>query len=115
MIEVNMTYLGQTHPDRPRRSGVDAKVLCAPVSATLFQTQFEFGFAWANEESTRKQYGPLSADTQVACCSTPFDEKKVRAGKLSEGFPEVRVDLYECNEKVFFGEMTFFLWSGLMP
>lgn len=26
---------------------------------------------------------------------------------LSEGFPEVRVDLYEFNNKVYFGEMTF--------
>lgn len=26
---------------------------------------------------------------------------------LSEGFPEVRVDLYEYNDKVYFGEMTF--------
>lgn len=44
-----------------------------------------------------------------------FEEMKVLAGKLSKGFPEVRVDLYECNGKVYFGEMTFFHWSGLMP
>lgn len=29
------------------------------------------------------------------------------AGLLSQGFPEVRVDLYEYNGKVYFGEMTF--------
>ena len=31
---------------------------------------------------------------------------------LSEGFPAVRVDLYSVQGKVYFGEMTFFPWSG---
>lgn len=44
-----------------------------------------------------------------------FDEMKKLAKKLSEGIPQVRVDLYECNGKVYFGEMTFFHWSGLVP
>ena len=29
------------------------------------------------------------------------------AGKLSEGIPQVRVDLYEVGGKPYFGEMTF--------
>lgn len=29
------------------------------------------------------------------------------AEKLSEGFPFVRVDLYNINHKIYFGEMTF--------
>lgn len=44
-----------------------------------------------------------------------FEEMKVLASKLSKGIPHVRVDLYECNGKVYFGEMTFFHWSGLKP
>lgn len=31
---------------------------------------------------------------------------------LSSGFPFVRVDLYYINGKVYFGEMTFYPWSG---
>ena len=34
------------------------------------------------------------------------------ASKLSEGFPFVRVDLYNINGKIYFGEMTFFPASG---
>lgn len=34
------------------------------------------------------------------------------ARKLSAGFPAVRVDLYSIGEKIYFGEMTFFPWSG---
>jgi len=29
------------------------------------------------------------------------------AARLSEGFPQVRVDLYEIDGKIYFGEMTF--------
>ncbi len=42
-------------------------------------------------------------------------EKMIEVGrKLSKGFPEVRVDLYESNGKVFFGEMTFTALGGMM-
>ena len=37
------------------------------------------------------------------------------AEKLSKGIPQVRVDFYEANGKIYFGEMTFFHWSGLVP
>ena len=34
------------------------------------------------------------------------------AEKLSDGFPFVRVDLYNIEGKVYFGELTFYPWSG---
>lgn len=34
------------------------------------------------------------------------------AKKLSKDFPFVRVDLYEVNGRVYFGELTFYPWSG---
>lgn len=34
------------------------------------------------------------------------------AKQLSAGFPAVRVDLYSIQGKIYFGEMTFFPWSG---
>ena len=34
--------------------------------------------------------------------------------KLSAGIPYVRVDSYIHNNKVYFGEITFYTWSGLM-
>lgn len=37
------------------------------------------------------------------------------AQKLSRGIPHVRVDLYEVNGRVYFGEMTFYHWSGMVP
>ena len=44
-----------------------------------------------------------------------FEEMKQLAAKLSKGIPQVRVDFYEVGHRIFFGEMTFFHWSGLMP
>jgi len=36
------------------------------------------------------------------------------AEKLSQRIPHVRVDFYEVNGKLYFGEMTFSHWSGLV-
>ncbi|MBO7562333.1 MAG: glycosyltransferase [Bacteroidales bacterium] len=36
------------------------------------------------------------------------------AERLSEGFPEVRVDLYYTNNKIYFGELTFTSLGGTM-
>lgn len=44
-----------------------------------------------------------------------FEEMKIIASKLSEGIPQVRVDLYEANGRIYFGEMTFFHFAGMMP
>ena len=46
---------------------------------------------------------------------TCFDEMKVLAAKLSKGVPHVRVDFYEVDGKVYFGEMTYSHWGGMMP
>ena len=44
-----------------------------------------------------------------------YNEMIKLAEKLSSGIPQVRVDFYDVNGKVYFGEMTFSHWSGLMP
>lgn len=41
-----------------------------------------------------------------------YDEMKELAAKLSKGLPEVRVDLYEVNGRIYFGEYTFFSLDG---
>lgn len=41
-----------------------------------------------------------------------FDEMLAVAEKLSEDFPAVRVDLYNIGGKIYFGELTFYPWSG---
>lgn len=44
-----------------------------------------------------------------------FELMKELASKLSKGIPQVRVDLYNIDGKIYFGELTFFHHGGIMP
>lgn len=44
-----------------------------------------------------------------------FDEMVRLAALLSQGMPHVRVDFYDINGKIYFGEFTFFHFSGNVP
>lgn len=43
-----------------------------------------------------------------------FSEMLEASSILSKGFPEVRVDFYEIDRRLFFGEMTFTSGAGMM-
>ena len=61
---------------------------------------FKQGHPWATKE-IKKPAG--------------FEKMLDIASKLSKGFPHVRVDLYDINGEIYFGEMTFFHFSGNVP
>ena len=44
-----------------------------------------------------------------------FDKMIDLAEQISNGMRHVRVDLYNINGKIYFGELTFFHWSGIVP
>lgn len=44
-----------------------------------------------------------------------FEKMAELAGKLSEGIPQVRVDFYDVNGHIYFGELTFSHWGGIVP
>ena len=44
-----------------------------------------------------------------------FELMKSLAEKLSKDIPFVRVDFFDVNHHVYFGEFTFFDWGGLRP
>ena len=52
-----------------------------------------------------------AADREIPRPNNLDDMIKV-AEKLSEDFPYVRVDLYSVDGRVYFGELTFYPWSG---
>lgn len=54
-----------------------------------------------------------SDETKAVMLPVHFDEMVEFAEKLAKGIPFLRVDFYEVNERVYFGEMTFFPASGL--
>ena len=44
-----------------------------------------------------------------------FEEMIEIASKLSKGLKQSRIDLYNINGKIYFGEITFFHWDGYVP
>lgn len=46
---------------------------------------------------------------------TRYDEMIELAEKLSKGTAHLRVDFYEVDGKIYFGELTFYHYSGLVP
>ncbi len=44
-----------------------------------------------------------------------FEQMQELAAKLSTGIPHLRVDFYNINGRIYFGELTFYHWSGLTP
>lgn len=57
-----------------------------------------------HENATREILKPSSWDKMIEL-----------AEKLSEGIPQVRVDLYDVLGKIYFGEMTMFHFGGKKP
>lgn len=44
-----------------------------------------------------------------------WEDMKKLASRLSHGLPHVRVDLYEIDGRLYFGEYTFYHWGGFVP
>ena len=63
-------------------------------------------------------WNDLHIKTDCPCCgkeiNPPLNLKEMikTAAILSADFPAVRVDLYSVGERIYFGELTFFPWSG---
>lgn len=55
-----------------------------------------------------------SSFTETYEVPSRFDEMMEIAKTLSADFPAVRVDLYLVKGEIYFGELTFFPWSGYM-
>ena len=60
----------------------------------------------------RKDYRLLSYTPEIP---KTFEKMKEFAAILSKDMPHVRVDFYEINGNLYFGELTFFTCSGMVP
>lgn len=76
------------------------------------ETKFDFFDMDFNHLSMRN--GHPNSPRPIACPPS-FEKMKALAAKLSKGQPHVRVDLYDVNGQVYFGELTFYHWSGVVP
>lgn len=91
----------------------DGKVYCVYVIGNR-----EIGnhgqLAIMDEEFVRLPYQSVTQETMKDLPKKPknYDYMIEVAKKISSGYPHVRVDLYNVDGKVYFGEMTFFGASG---
>ena len=67
---------------------------------------FDMDFNHLNIENIHPQSGKVIEKPAL------FEEMKELAAKLSEGMKFVRIDLYEIEGKIYFGEFTFFHGGG---
>lgn len=77
-----------------------------------FDTRFDF-FDTEWNHLPFKQGHPLA--TKEIKKPVGFDKMLDLSRRLSKGFPHVRVDLYDINGQIYFGELTFFHFSGNVP
>lgn len=92
----------------------DAKALFIATDRQTAGEETKFDFFDMNFEHLDVRNGHPNAATPPAK-PINFELMKELAEKLSQGIPHVRVDFYEVNGKVYFGELTFFHWSGVVP
>lgn len=91
---------------------VEALFIATDRNKPDVETKFDFydkdfhhlPFTNGHPNSSKELHKPIS-----------FEKMKEIASKLSQGIPHVRVDLYDINGKIYFGELTFFHWSGTKP
>lgn len=67
---------------------------------------------WTLAGIGRDDYEPLK---EVPAKPDNLDEMLNIARKLTKGTPHARVDLYNINEQIYFGEITFYTGSGFIP
>ena len=73
-----------------------------PTRADYFDRDFNWlDFTWGYSHAEIHPQKPEQFEKMVAI-----------AEKLAKGLPHIRVDLYDCNGKIYFGELTFFDGSG---
>ena len=83
----------------------DRQVQGEEVKFDFYDMNFEhLPFVQGHPKSNRQIQRPES-----------FERMKELAGKLSTGIPHVRVDFYDINGKIYFGELTFSHVGGWVP
>ena len=92
----------------------DGRVYCLYVMVDYVDDHVEGKLAFYDREFRplnvfRKDFKPFK---EVMEKPKNFDEMLRVAERLSEGFPHVRVDLYNIEGAIVFGEMTFYNASG---
>lgn len=114
--------------DNKYKTPLDYKIHCFGGKPRMIQVDLDRGTAyhsrnwyninWEIEEfywsSLLKGNETLPSD-KIVDKPLNLDKMLDLSGKLSEDFSYVRIDWYDCNDELFFGEITFHHDSGYRP
>lgn len=90
----------------------EPKVMFIASERSKGSTKFDYFDLEFNHLDIMQKYPNADTRRRKPVC---FDEMIELAKVLSKGFPHVRVDFYEVDGKIYFGELTFYHFSGFMP
>ena len=90
----------------------EPKLMFVATERGVKNTKFDFYDMQFNHMNIVQHY-----PNSVSAIRKPehFEKMIELTKKLSEGFPHVRVDFYEANGQVYFGEMTFYHFGAIVP
>lgn len=87
-------------------NGVPLYMYCTVKGNDIFENFYDMDFNPVNFYRGYKRKSPEFSKP------INFELMKTLACELSKNIPFVRIDFFEVNEKVYFGEYTFFDWGG---
>lgn len=91
---------------------VKALFIATERASATEETKFDFFDAdFVHLDFTNGHPNAVTMPEKPQC----FELMKELARKLSDGIPHARIDFYEVDGKVYFGEITFYHWGGMMP
>lgn len=117
--EIERRIIIEKYLETPQNELQDYKFLCfdgepkfcwVDMGRYSNHTRNVYNLQWQLQPWNQERYGIYKDPIP---CPTNFDEMIDVARKLSKGFAHVRVDLYNVDGAIYFGEMTFTNGSGL--
>lgn len=90
-------------------NGVPQFMYCTNKSSDIFENFYDMDFNPVNINHGFRRNVP-EFDKPIE-----FELMKTLATKLSKGIPFVRVDFFDVDGNVYFGEFTFYDWAGFRP
>lgn len=90
-------------------------LVCSERKSDGFHTSIDcYDLQWKRCSKNIKKTSHVTVATKPIPCPSCLEEMIKTARILSKPFPEVRVDMYVVDGKVFFGELTFTSLGGMM-
>ncbi|MBO7490644.1 MAG: glycosyl transferase [Bacteroidales bacterium] len=88
------------------------KIMLVVTDRVINKTKFDFFDMQFNKLPIRQYYPNSSKSIE---CPRNFGMMKKLAEKMTKNFVHCRVDFYEVNGKIYFGELTFTHFCGFVP